>query len=162
MDAIALLKSQHREVEELFAQFEKARQPSKKEALVRTICDKLAVHASLEEQHFYPAVKTKKTEDLLLESLEEHLAAKRLIADLLDMSPSDESFEAKVKVLEEEIKHHVKEEERELFPKVKRILSPSDLKELATMMTSTKEELEANAAPREAVRRETAHAPSLP
>ena len=162
MNAIDLLKSQHREVEELFAEFEKARQASKKAALAQTICDKLAVHASIEEQHFYPAVKNKKTEDILLESLEEHLAAKRLIKDLLDLSPSDETFEAKVTVLKEEIEHHVKEEEHELFPKVKKILASEDLEELARIMTATQEELEAAKAPREAVRRATNAAPSLP
>ena len=102
MNAIELLESQHREVEELFEAFEKASSTAGKRKVVDTICDKLTVHAAIEERNFYPAVKAKATEDLLLEALEEHLAAKRVIADLLDLQPSDDTHDAKVKVLKEQ------------------------------------------------------------
>jgi len=161
MNAIDILKSQHREVEKLFKQFEEASDISLREEIAGTICDKLAVHATLEEQHFYPAAHAQKTHTLLLESLEEHLAAKRVIADLLDLDPEDETFAAKVKVLKDEIQHHVKEEESELFPRVSRILSSEQLEDLGRVMTATESELQEGPSPREAVREETDQAPSL-
>jgi hemerythrin superfamily protein len=161
MNAIKLLESQHREVEALFKKFEKTNRSATKERLVEELSDKLAVHAAIEERHFYPAVKDKQTEDLLRESLEEHLAAKRLIADLLDLGPDDENFEAKVKVLQEQIEHHVEEEEGELFPKVKKLMSADELEALGQEMTATQEELEAEQEPREAVRDETEEAAPL-
>src|SRR3954466_5751849 len=122
MSAIDLLESQHREVEKLFSQIEKAKDGAKKTELFEEIADKLAIHAAIEEHHFYPAVKEKRTEDILLESLEEHLGIKRVLADLLDIDASDESFDAKIKVLKEQVEHHVEEEENDLFPKVKKVL----------------------------------------
>jgi hemerythrin superfamily protein len=160
--AIELLKSQHREVEELFEKFEKASKATAKRQVAEQICDKLTVHATIEERHFYPAVKAKQTEDLLLEALEEHLAAKRVMADLLDLKPSDETFEPKVKVLQEQIEHHVEEEEEELFPKVEKLLSAEELEGLAQEMTATQTELESARKPREAVRAETDEAAPLP
>ena len=85
------------------------------------IADALAVHATIEERHFYPAVKEKRTEEILFESVEEHLEIKRAIADLLALEAIDETFEAKVKVLQEDVEHHVEEEENQLFPKVERM-----------------------------------------
>ena len=89
MNAIDLLESQHREVAKLFPRIEKAASPAAKEALFAEIADKLAVHAAIEEHHFYPAVKAKRTEDILLEALEEHLGIKRVLADLLETEASD-------------------------------------------------------------------------
>ena len=111
----------------LFSRIEKAANAAAKDALFIEIADKLAVHAAIEEHHFYPAVKAKRTEDILLEALEEHLGIKRVLADLLEIEASDESFDAKIKVLKEEVQHHVGEEEKDLFPKVKKILSKDEL-----------------------------------
>jgi hemerythrin superfamily protein len=115
MDAIALLKDDHRTVEELFAQFEKASGDGRKETIARKICLELSVHAMIEEEIFYPACEGKiEDEDLLKESYVEHDAAKVLIAELLNGEPSDEFYDSKVKVLQEEIEHHVEEEEKRM------------------------------------------------
>jgi hypothetical protein len=112
-DAIALLKEDHRKVEDLFEQFEKAREEGRKEKLAKQICTELMIHAMIEEEIFYPACAGQiKDEDLLDESYVEHDGAKVLIAELTKSSPSDEFFDAKVTVLSEMIKHHVKEEEK--------------------------------------------------
>ncbi|GAC1336353.1 MAG: hemerythrin domain-containing protein [Myxococcales bacterium] len=153
MNAIELLKKQHREVEDLFEKFDGAKGPQQ-QAIAETIADKLAVHAAIEEQHFYPATKTARTEDLLREAVEEHLSAKRVIADILDCDPADPQFVAKVKVLKEQIEHHVKEEEGELFPKVQKLFSKDELEDLAVVMQDTAEDLE-KGAPRESVPAQT-------
>ncbi len=140
--AIELLEEQHREVEQLFTELEEEESTEEKQALFEELADKLAVHAAIEERHFYPQAKDDKTEDLLLESVEEHLAVKRVIADLMETSPEDPSFDAKVKVLKEQVEHHVKEEEEELFPKVEKLLSEDQLIALAQEMTATRVELE--------------------
>lgn len=110
-DAIALLKADHRKVEGLFEDFEKATASAKKAALVRQICTELTVHTKIEEDIFYPACRGKIEEDTLDEAYVEHDGAKMLIAELMDGAPDDAFYDAKVKVLSEEIKHHVKEEE---------------------------------------------------
>ena len=154
MNAIDLLKSQHREVEALFAKIEKAKNADAKEDLFTQIADKLAVHAAIEEHHFYPAVKAKRTEDILLEALEEHLSIKRVIADLLEIEPDDETFDAKVKVLKEQVEHHVEEEESDLFPKVKKLLSREELDAVAQEMAAEQSQLEEGRPPqRRSVRR---------
>lgn len=99
MNAIKLLKHQHREVEALFRQIHKARAGGPRRAVFERIADALAVHAAIEERHFYPSVKEKTTEAILLESLEEHLAIKRVLADLLRLDAEDPTFAAKIKVL---------------------------------------------------------------
>lgn len=112
-DAIALLKEDHRKVEELFEQFEKAKGDGRKEELARRICLELSVHTALEEKIFYPACDGKVDEDLLNESYVEHDAAKLLIAEIdAANGESDDYFDSKVKVLQEEIEHHVQEEEK--------------------------------------------------
>ena len=160
MNAIELLESQHREVEAMFKKFEKAEGPER-EDLFEQIADALAIHASIEEKHFYPATKSQRTEDALREAVEEHLSAKRIIADLLETDPEDPQFEAKVIVLREQIEHHVKEEESELFPKVKKELSSDELEDLAVAMEDLASELRESGAPREQVPAETAHAAPL-
>jgi hemerythrin superfamily protein len=114
MDAIALLKADHRRVEELFEQFEKASGDGRKEKLAREICRELIVHSKIEEEIFYPACDGEIEDDLLKEAYVEHDAAKVLIAEIEKGEASDEFYEAKVKVLQEEIEHHVKEEERRM------------------------------------------------
>ena len=111
-DAIALLKEDHRKVEDLFEQFEKASGDGRKEKLALEICKELTIHTILEEEIFYPALEGKVEEDLLKESFVEHDAAKLLIAEIEAGGPSDEYYDSKVKVLSEEIEHHVEEEEK--------------------------------------------------
>ena len=110
-DAVALLKDDHRKVEELFASFEKASGDGRKRDLAEKICLELSVHAAIEEEIFYPACAGKVEEDLLKEAYVEHDGAKVLIAEIEAGGPSDEFYDAKVKVLGEQIEHHVKEEE---------------------------------------------------
>ena len=113
VDAIALLKKDHRKVEGLFEKFERARGDDRKADLVRQICMELEIHTMIEEEVFYPACKGKiEDTDLLEEGYVEHDGAKVLIAELLDGAATDEFYDAKVTVLSEMIKHHVKEEER--------------------------------------------------
>jgi uncharacterized protein (UPF0335 family) len=114
-DAVALLKADHRAVEELFAKFEKAGGTERKQKIAEKICLEISVHAEIEEEIFYPACEGKVDEDLLKESYVEHDAAKLLIAEIMADAPkSDEFYDAKVKVLQEEIEHHVEEEEKRL------------------------------------------------
>ena len=114
-DAIALLKQDHREVEELFEKFEKASGDGRKQELAEKICLELSVHTKIEEEIFYPACEGKVEEDLLKESYVEHDGAKVMIAEILAGGPKeDDYYDSKVKVLQEEIEHHVEEEERRM------------------------------------------------
>ncbi len=143
MNAIKFLEQQHRQVEELFEKFEKASDGAKKtrQQLCKQISDQLAIHAEIEEKIFYTATKDARTEELLHEAVEEHLSAKRIIADLVEQEPEDEVLEAKMKVLKEQVEHHVDEEEKELFPKVKKLLDAERLEELGEEMQEMAEEL---------------------
>jgi hemerythrin superfamily protein len=149
VNAIDLLEQQHREVEELFEEFEGAgeRAMKNKERLCREISDALAIHAEIEEKLFYPESKQENTEEVLRESVEEHLAMKRILADLLESSASDEQFEAKMTVLKEQVEHHVEEEEKDLFPKVRKSCSKEELEDLGERMQTMVEELEAEGQP---------------
>jgi|SRR6187551_318334 hemerythrin superfamily protein len=161
MNAIKLLKQQHREVEALFKQLEKAKSARPRQKAFEQIADKLAVHATIEERHFYPSVKRRQTEDSLLEAVEEHLGVKRVIADMLELDGSDETFEAKAKVLKDLVEHHVEEEEKELFPKVQKLLDADELEAIGEQMASTMEDLLESGNPREAVPSETERAATL-
>jgi len=120
MDAIRLLKEDHREVEKYFKQYEELESDREKQALAQTICKALSVHAQIEEEIFYTAAREKiEDEDLLDEAEVEHATAKDLIAQIQSMKAGDELFDAKVKVLGEYIQHHVKEEEGEMFPEAR-------------------------------------------
>ncbi|WP_224241560.1 hemerythrin domain-containing protein [Hyalangium gracile] len=143
MNALDLLKEQHEEVSKLFKKFEKLDDGASAERreLFIMIADRLSAHATIEEQYFYPSIKTDKSEALVREALEEHLGVKRFIADLLDMAPTDENFDAKMKVLKENVEHHVEEEEEELFPMVRRILNDDQLLALGVQMKAEFEEL---------------------
>lgn len=110
-DAIALLKADHRKVEELFEQFENSRSASRKQELAHQICTELKIHTSIEEEIFYPAFEGKIEQDLMNEAYVEHDGAKVLINDIEAGNPADKYYDAKVTVLSEEIKHHVHEEE---------------------------------------------------
>lgn len=161
MNAIKLLKQQHREVEALFKQLEKARSPRPRLKAFEQIADKLAVHATIEEKHFYPSVKRRNTEEILLEAVEEHLGVKRVIADLLELEADDPTFEAKAKVLKDLVDHHVEEEEGTLFPKVAKLLDADELEAIGEEMASTMERLLDRGSPRQAVPSETEHAATL-
>jgi hemerythrin superfamily protein len=139
-DAIALLKADHREVEGYFSAYEEAKSRDDKKALAIKICGALRVHAQIEEELFYPAArKATKDKDLLDEATVEHAGAKVLIAEIEAMQPGMPLYDAKITVLSEQIKHHVKEEEGELFPKVEE--SSLDLKALGKQMAARKDEL---------------------
>jgi hemerythrin superfamily protein len=161
MDAIALLKSQHRAVEKLFAQIDKAKSADAKQRLFDQVADSLAVHATIEEHQFYPAVRAKRTEDILLEALEEHVGIKRVLADLLEIDASDHTFDAKINVLKEQVEHHVEEEETDLFPKVKKLLSSEELEILAETLEVERAEIERAGTPRAAIPHEIAEAAPL-
>ena len=113
-DAVALLKADHRTVEDLFSQFEKASGDDRKEKIAKRICLELSVHAKIEEEIFYPACEGKVEEDLLKEAYVEHDGAKVLIAEIMTGGASDEFYDAKVTVLQEQIEHHVGEEEKRM------------------------------------------------
>jgi hemerythrin superfamily protein len=123
-DAIAMLMADHKKVKKLFSNFDKLKEEGSdvdKSALVEQICNELKIHTELEEEIFYPAVrKAIDDSDLMDEALVEHAGAKDLIAQLEDASPDDDLYDAKVTVLGEQINHHVKEEEGEMFPKAKK------------------------------------------
>jgi hypothetical protein len=139
-DAIALLKADHRKVEELFEKYEKAR--GRKAEIAKQICMELTVHTMIEEEIFYPACRKAGVEsDMLDEANVEHDGAKVLIAELENGSPDDDFYDAKVKVLSEEIKHHVKEEEKRggIFTEARQ--AELDLDGLGEQMTARKEEL---------------------
>jgi len=142
-DAIALLTADHREVSDMFEQFDQLgdRATATKEKLKDKICKALIAHTTIEEEIFYPAVRGKieEGEDMVDEAVVEHAAAKDLIQQLQEMQPDDELYDAKVKVLGEQIEHHVKEEEKEMFPKVKK--SGLDLLALGQEMAMRKQEL---------------------
>jgi len=145
-DAIALLKDDHRKVEELFEQFEKAKGDGRKEKLAKEICLELSVHTAIEEEIFYPACQGSVEEDLLKESYVEHDAAKLLIAEIeASGGESDDFFDAKVKVLQEEIEHHVEEEEKAstgVFAQARK--GKVDLDSLGEQMAARKRELTAS------------------
>ena len=144
MDAVALLKADHRKVEELFEKFEKARDKERKQALVKEICTELCIHCMIEEEIFYPACTGKAEDDTLDEAYVEHDGAKVLIAELLDSEPDAEFYDAKVTVLSEMIKHHVKEEEQPggMFAEAKK--SDMDLRSLGEQMQARKRQLQAH------------------
>jgi hemerythrin superfamily protein len=155
MNAVKMLKQQHREVEKLFEELEAGKSAGAKRKTFNELADALAVHATIEERHFYPGVKQKQTEDILLESVEEHLEIKRAIADLLQLEPDEDTFEAKVKVLQEDIEHHVEEEETELFPKVEKLFEVEELDAIGAAMEETAQELKSEGNPRDAIPGET-------
>jgi hemerythrin superfamily protein len=142
LDAVALLKADHRQVEEWFSQFEKTKSGGKKQQLASNICAALTVHTSIEEEIFYPAfLAATRDKDTHHEAIVEHAGAKALIAQIQRMSPSDDYFDAKVTVLSEMIKHHVKEEEQPggMFAEAKK--SDMDLRALGEELLARKREL---------------------
>jgi len=160
VEATKLLKKQHGEVKDLFKQYDAAEEDSEKQELFEEIADDFAAHGEIEEKIFYPAVYVGELKDKLQEAVEEHLAAKRIVADLLDMEPADEQFDAKMKVLKELIEHHVEEEEGELFPLVEKNFAREELDMLGQQMERMFEQLKQDE-PRAAIPSETDQAPPL-
>jgi hypothetical protein len=141
-DAIALLKADHRQVEDLFDKFESAKDAEKKRHLAKQICTELTVHTILEEEIFYPACKGEMEDDLIDEAYVEHDGAKVLIAEIEAAGPDEEFYDAKVKVLSEQIEHHVKEEEKRsegMFSKAR--AAGLDMDDLGARILARKEEL---------------------
>ena len=162
MNAIDLLTRQHREVARLFDAIEDADSQDEVQGLFDELADNLAVHCEIEEQLFYPEVRANRTEDILLESLEEHLGIKRVLADMLDTDEvEDKVFEARCKVLKEQVEHHVEEEEQNLFPKVKKLFGKARLEHLGEQMEQLAEQLLDEGEPRERILGETESAPPL-
>jgi hemerythrin-like domain-containing protein len=140
MDAITLLKQDHKTVERLFKQFEKSEDPKQSRRIADEIIKELSVHAAIEEQIFYPAVRQAMpdADETILEALEEHHVAKWLLDEIDGMSPTAERFRAKTIVLIESVRHHVEEEEQELFPEVRKEMKRKPLQELGAQMEEAK------------------------
>lgn len=142
-DALSLLKEDHRKVEALFEQFESARKSERKQAIVKSICEELTLHAALEESVFYPALRDvltlKKDQALLDEAMVEHATLKGLIAKLESEQPDASYYDATVTVLKEYVSHHVKEEEKEIFAEVRK--SSLSTLELGQTMQAAREKL---------------------
>jgi precorrin-2 methylase len=146
IDAIELLTQQHREVKEMFDRFENMTDRAKvsKKKLADEICNALIMHTTIEEEIYYPATReaSEETEDMVDEAVVEHASAKGLIAQIMEMDPGDDLYDAKVKVLGELVEHHVQEEEEEMFPKTREL--KLDLKALGQEMKARQLEIEAS------------------
>ena len=140
MEATAMLRADHKKVAGLFDAFEKTKSAARKKKIVSEICMELTVHATLEEEIFYPAVKAAlKDHELVPEATVEHGSVKDLIAQVKDVEPDGEMYDARVKVMGEFVKHHVKEEQNEMFPKAKK--TKLDMIALGAQMAARKAEL---------------------
>jgi hemerythrin superfamily protein len=141
-DAIDVLTSDHDAVDELFKKFDELgeRAHKSKQEVVADICRELTIHAAIEEEIFYPRVRAagKELKNEVLEGVEEHKHIKEGVAELETMSAEDETFDAKVKVLKEQVEHHVKEEEDEMFPEVRKALGEEELARLGEQLTEAK------------------------
>jgi hemerythrin superfamily protein len=162
MDALELLESQHDDVESLIEEIEETDDPDTKAQLFAELADNIAAHGKIEEKIFYPAVMSEETSELLHESTEEHLSVKRVLADMVELDCEDPQWDAKLSVVKEQIRHHARdEEEGELFPKVRKMMSKDELQALAGEMTRMFTEL-LEGEPRFDVKAETAAAAPLP
>ena len=140
-EAIEMLREDHQKVKDLFEEFEKAEEDGEKGQIVHAALNALEIHATLEEEIFYPAVREQiDDDDQMDEALEEHHVAKLLIGELQEMKPGDDHFDAKFKVLAESVKHHIEEEESEILPKAQD--ADLDQERLGEEMTERKEELQ--------------------
>jgi hemerythrin superfamily protein len=148
-NAIALLKADHAAVKKLFAQEQRAtkQDDEKKQSIFHQIKDALTVHATIEEEIFYPAVKKARQEhvkDEVREGYEEHRQIKNLLAQIASITPDEETWDMKIKVLKEDVEHHVKEEEGEMFPDARKFLGERRLIELGAELQARKQELKEN------------------
>jgi hemerythrin superfamily protein len=160
LDALDLLTQQHDQVDSLFEQLEDGK--GDRAATFQQLADALAAHATIEEKIFYPRVMADQTSDMLHESVEEHLAIKRVLADMLTMSLDSDEFDAKLHVLKEQVSHHAHEEEEDkLFPIVRKAMSADERAGLGNDLLAMFEEL-MQASPRTQVPKETRQAAPLP
>lgn len=176
MNVIELLKKDHEKVAKLFKAYEAAKKADKKgsrEKIAQELCQELTIHATVEEEFFYPAMDAKakvedeKAEDLVKEADEEHRLVKALVAEIESMDETEDHFDAKVKVLKDVVDHHVEEEEGQLMPKARKLLTKDELEGIGAEVENRKEELSAEIA-KPAARKAnrttstTRRAPSLP
>ncbi|HEY0321926.1 MAG TPA: hemerythrin domain-containing protein [Pyrinomonadaceae bacterium] len=143
MNAFELLKKDHKKVSELFKQLDETTERAVKtrEELFGKLKQELDIHARIEEQIFYPAIKdAEETHEITLEAYEEHNVVKRLLAELASMPVDDERWTAKLTVLKENVEHHVEEEEGEMFKDAQKVLTPEQVEELGARMESAKQE----------------------
>jgi hemerythrin superfamily protein len=163
MNAIELLETQHRDIDDLFARLEQGGGSAKtRQKLFDDLADLLAIHASIEELHFYPAVKAAKTEENVEHSLEEHVDIKRKLSLCMATSMTSDKFAERLRALKEEVQHHVKDERTELFPKVRRIFDSDQLEAIGQEMTSTMAELQKGHPRRDVPLQTMAPMPSMP
>ena len=155
MDAVELLVSQHRALEARMKVLKETDDPHERARLLAVVGDELGVHLASEEEIFYPAVRARRTEDILLESVEEHLSLKRLLADLLALALDAPTFAPKFQVLKEQTEHHHKEEEEHLFPKVLTLVDAAERAELGRSMLALQQRLQRRGAPRETAAAQT-------
>jgi len=141
-NAVSLLKADHKKVKELFDAFEEAETTSEKQQFAEEAMKELRVHATIEEEIFYPAIRKalgKEESDLMNEADEEHRVAKTIIEEICDMDAADDHFEAKFTVLAENVRHHIKEEENDMFPDARK--TDLNMEALGEKMLTRKEEL---------------------
>ncbi len=154
MDAIKLIKEQHRLVEKLFKEFEKSDNDNKKRALFFEIADNLAVHATIEEHFFYPAVRKRQTEEEIEEAYDEHLEIKKLLVDAMN-STDRPGWDGMVAALKGAVEHHVEEEEDELLPQAEKLLEKETREAIGAQMEAEGDELMEAGDPRKNVKVET-------
>jgi hemerythrin superfamily protein len=142
MDAIALLKEDHKNVKQLFRDYEGLgdRAMQRRQGLYKKISTELEIHTMIEEEIFYPAAR-EVTDEMVAEAMEEHQIVKRLLQELEGMDPSDERFDAKMTVVIENVEHHADEEEQEMFPEVKKKIDTAQLSQLGAKMMERKQQL---------------------
>jgi len=141
-DALAFLEDQHLVVNQRFEQLDGKQGPKEREELFRRLGDALAIHTTIEEQHFYPAIRGPRTENLLIDSLREHLEIKRALVDLVELPINDDSFEQKLSTLRQLVTRHIQADEAEMFPVIRRTLSGADLQAIAEAMKEEVSQLE--------------------
>lgn len=143
MNVIELIKSDHRKVESLFSEMEKAKDSKKMQKLFNQLYTELTLHAKVEELTLYPSMRNyDETHDMVEEAEEEHTEAKELLEEIKSMSPSDPDFKAKIEELKEAVQHHVEEEESEILPSVSDSMDEQEMKELAKEFQEAKSKLE--------------------
>jgi len=162
MNAITFLQEQHSKVKGLFAEIGATASADERKRLADDLADLVSIHSAVEERHFYPRLLTGATQDRIRESVEEHLGAKRLLADLMRSDPRDPQYPAKITVLEKEIAQHVREEEEMLFKQAETLLAPQDLETLGNAMMAMAQELRGKGSPRDSIPFETAAPAPLP
>ncbi|MFB2880467.1 hemerythrin domain-containing protein [Floridanema aerugineum] len=143
MNVIELIKSDHRKVESLFSEMEKAKDSEEMQILFDQIYTELTLHAKVEELTLYPSMRNyDETHDMVEEAEEEHIEARELLEEIKSMSPSDPEFKAKIEELREAVQHHVEEEESEILPSVSDSMDEQEMKELAKEFQEAKSKLE--------------------